>query len=170
VSGGQLSDDRLFDNRTARPALGPSPSTDEIASAMVLLAVALQSGCGVVEAIEQVAAVGDDPACLELGVVAAALRWGVDDPQAWSVVHPTWSRTALALRLAAVAGVAPSSLLLDGAADLRAAELAAVDVAAARAGVRLVLPLGFAFLPAFVLTTVVPVVLALIRHVLGGEG
>jgi pilus assembly protein TadC len=72
----------------------------------------------------------------------------------------------MALRLARAAGVAPSSLLLTGADDLRSNRLAAIDVAAARLGVRLVVPLGVAFLPAFVLTTIVPVVLALARRVL----
>ena len=154
------------------PALGgppgaqPATSVEEVASAMVLLAVAVQSGCGVVEAIENVASVGGDAAARQLGVVAAALRWGVDDAQAWAVVDPVWARTELALRLAARSGIAPSSLLLDGAADLRSAHLAEVDVRAARVGVRLVLPLGIAFLPAFILTTVVPVVLALTRQVL----
>ena len=148
------------------PADLPATSVEGVASAMMLLAVALQSGCGVVEAIEHVAAVGDDAAAQQLGVVAAALRWGVGDAQAWSVVDPAWGRTALALRLASRSGVAPSSMLLDGAEDLRSESLAAVDVRAARAGVRLVLPLGVAFLPAFILTTVVPVVLALARQVL----
>ena len=133
---------------------------------MLLLAVALQSGCGVVEAIEHVASVGGDAAARQLGVVAAALRWGLDDAQAWAVVDPAWARTELALRLAVRSGIAPSSLLLDGAEDLRSGRLAAVDVTAARVGVRLVLPLGVALLPAFILTTVVPVVLALTRQVL----
>ena len=133
---------------------------------MVLLAVAVQSGCGVVEAVEEVADVGRDAAADELAVVAAALRWGVPEHRAWSVVDPRWSRAELSLRLAARSGVAPSSLLLEGAEDLWAARLAAVDVASARVAVRLVLPLGLAFLPAFVLTTVVPVVLALTRQVL----
>lgn len=133
---------------------------------MVLLAVALQSGCGVVEAVEQVADVGADAAAGELAVVAAALRWGLPEAQAWSLVDPRWARAELSLRLAARSGVAPSSMLLDGADDVRTARLAQVDVGAARVGVRLVLPLGAAFLPAFVLTTVVPVVLALTRQVL----
>lgn len=152
--------------RSDPPPLKRAPVTDEVASAMMLLAVALQSGCGVVEAIEQVASEDVDPARRDLAVVAAAIRWGVGDRQAWSVVGPAWSRTAVALRLASASGVAPSTLLSEGADDLRAAQLAEVDVAAARVGVRLVLPLGLAFLPAFVLTTVVPVVLALARHVL----
>jgi len=60
----------------------------------------------------------------------------------------------------------PSRLLVDGSRDHRAAELAALDTAGARVGVRLVAPLGLAFLPAFVLTTVVPLVLALATQVL----
>jgi pilus assembly protein TadC len=143
-----------------------APTSEEVAGSMVLLAVALQSGCGVVEAIEQVAEVAPRAAGAELAVVAAAWRWGVAEEQAWAEVDPRWSRTAVALRLAREAGVAPSSLLLSGAADLRDARLAAIDVAAARLGVRLVVPLGVAFLPAFVLTTIVPVVLALARQVL----
>lgn len=133
---------------------------------MVLLAVALQSGCGVVEAVEEVADVGAGPAADQLAVVAAAWRWGVSDREAWSVVDARWSRVELSLRLAATSGIAPSSLLLEGADDLWSARLADLDVAAARVAVRLVLPLGVAFLPAFVLTTVVPVVLALTRQVL----
>ncbi len=143
-----------------------APTSDDVAASMVLLAVALQSGCGVVEAIERVADVAPRPAGPELSVVAAALRWGVTEDEAWREVSPAWVRTAMALRLAREAGVAPSSLLLTGSDDLRASRLAEIDVAAARLGVRLVVPLGVAFLPAFVLTTIVPVVLALARQVL----
>jgi hypothetical protein len=143
-----------------------APTSEEVAASMVLLAVALQSGCGVVEAIEHVAEVAPPVPAAELAVVAAALRWGLDEEWAWAEVDPRWSRAAMALRLARAAGVAPSSLLLTGADDLRSNRLAAIDVAAARLGVRLVVPLGVAFLPAFVLTTIVPVVLALARQVL----
>src|SRR5690349_3601435 len=148
------------------PTRARAPASEDVAGSMVLLAVALQSGCGVVEAVEQVAEVAPPAAAAELSVVAAAWRWGVPEDQAWAEVDARWSRTAMALRLAREAGVAPSSLLLSGAADLRDAQLAAIDVAAARLGVRLVVPIGVAFLPAFVLTTIVPVVLALARQVL----
>jgi hypothetical protein len=149
--------------------LGPrarAPTAEEIAAAMVLLAVALQSGIGVVEAMENAARVAPPVPGAELSVVAAALRWGVAEERAWAEVDPAWSRAALALRMASEAGVAPSTLLLSGAEDLRLARLATIDVAGARLGVRLVVPLGVAFLPAFVLTTVVPVVLALTHQVL----
>jgi hypothetical protein len=133
---------------------------------MTLLALALQSGCGVVEAIEHVA--GQSPAApaRDLATVAAALRWGISERAAWATVSGAWGRAGQSLRLATRAGVGPSGLLLNGASDLRAAELARLDVDAARVGVRMVLPLGLAFLPAFCLTSVVPVVLALARQVL----
>ena len=150
----------------AEAARARAPTTEEVAASMLLLAVALQSGCGVMEAIDHTARVAPPAAAGELAVVLAGLRWGVTEEQAWAEADPRWARTALALRLAREAGVAPSSLLLTGADDLRSNRLAAVDVAAARLGVRLVIPLGVAFLPAFVLTTIVPVVLALARQVL----
>ncbi len=140
--------------------------TDEVASCMVLLSVALQSGCGVVEGMEQSARVAMVPCARDLAVVAAALRWGVGDDLAWSAVDPLWSRASAALRLAVASGVAPSHLLLAAADDLRSAQVAAIEVAGARVGVRMVLPLGLTFLPAFVLTTVVPLVLALAGQVL----
>lgn len=168
---GEDAAERSGSGRTIRWLAGPrprarAPSSEDVAASMVLLAVALQSGCGVVEAVEQVAEVAPAVPAAELAVVAAGQRWGLSEHEAWAEVDPRWSRTALALRMARAAGVPPSSLLLSGAEDLRAARLAAVDVAAARLGVRLVVPLGVAFLPAFVLTTIVPVVLALARQVL----
>jgi pilus assembly protein TadC len=164
--------DRPVTQADVRRELGVSapraraPTSDEIAASMVLLSVALQSGSGVVEAIEHVAQVAPAVPAAELAVVAAGLRWGLAEDRAWAEVDARWSRTALALRMAREAGVPPSSLLVTGAEDLRSSRLAAIDIAAAGLGVRLVIPLGVAFLPAFVLTTVVPVVLALARQVL----
>jgi pilus assembly protein TadC len=52
------------------------------------------------------------------------------------------------------------------AADLRAARRADAEAAAQRLGVLVVLPLGLCFLPAFLLTGVVPVVVAVLGDVL----
>lgn len=147
-------------------ALVSSLTTEDVASSMVMLALALQSGCGVVEAIEQVALGSPGRPGRDLSTVAAALRWGLAERAAWAIVDPAWGRAGQSLRLATRAGVGPSLLLLHGASDLRAAEMAHLDVAGARVGVRMVLPLGLTFLPAFCLTSVVPVVLALARQVL----
>ncbi len=140
--------------------------TEDVAAGMVLLGLALQSGCGVVEAIEEVAATSGGAVKHDLSMVAAALRWGVPEREAWACAHPAWARAGTALRLATRAGVAPSGMLTAGAADLRASELAQLEIDAARVAVRMVLPLGLAFLPAFCLTSVVPVILALARQLL----
>lgn len=147
------------------PLTGP-----DVATVMVLLAVALRSGCGATEAVEAVADVHEGaggPVPAQLRSVAAALRWGVAPAAAWAAADPGWERVATVLAVAARAGTAPGPSLLRAARDLRADEAGRVEVAAARVGVHLVAPLGLVFLPAFVLTTLVPVVLALGRRVLG---
>lgn len=140
----------------------------EVASAMELLALVLRSGSGVVEAVETVGARLDDACGAHLRTVAAALRWGVPDSDAWAAVPPAWAPAAQALALATRAGAPPADLLERGAEDVRRAERHRLESAAARLGVRVVLPLGLVFLPAFVLTTIVPVVMALTADVLGG--
>jgi hypothetical protein len=148
-----------YGSTTADPAV-------EVATAMDLLALALGGGAGVTESIEVVAAEVGGEVGRQLQVVSAALRWGMDDQTAWGHLPPAWAPAARAMSLAGLAGVPPAELLAAGAADLRRAEQARLEVAASKLGVALVVPLGTAFLPAFVLMTVLPVVLALARQVL----
>ena len=76
---------------------------------------------------------------------------------------PPWLlRLDAALTLARDSGTAPGPLLAAAAEDERRATSAAARVAAARLGVRVVLPAGVCLLPAFVLLTVVPIVLGLL--------
>ncbi|MBA2695700.1 MAG: type II secretion system F family protein [Actinobacteria bacterium] len=132
-----------------------------------LLSLALRGGADVQSAVQQVAAVVGGRAGRELGSVTAALAWGLDEDAAWGQAPVHWAPARRALALAATAGVPPAQLLADTATDLRRDTLAGIEVATARLAVRLVLPLGLAFLPAFLLTTVVPVVLALAQEVVG---
>ncbi|MGB7448179.1 MAG: type II secretion system F family protein [Ornithinimicrobium sp.] len=125
------------------------------------LALALAGGAGVQTALREVASVARGPAGRELAAVSTALSSGWDADDAWAQVPSRWDPARRAMLLAAHAGVAPAGLLKAAAADLRRDALARVDVETARLSVRLVLPLGLAFLPAFVLITVVPVVIAL---------
>jgi hypothetical protein len=151
------------------PAASPSrhPATvDEAAAALGLVAAALRSGVGAVEALEAVAAVDDGPAGRELAVVAAAHRWGQRPDEAWGHVGPGWAAAGVAWHAAHTAGAAPAGLLAAAAGRMRAEESRRVEAAVHRAGVLLVLPLGACFLPGFVATTVAPVVL----HLLGGLG
>lgn len=146
----------------------PRPVTlPVVADAVDLLALALRGGVGVVQALDAVAERSAAPIARQLQTVSAALRWGVDDRQAWAVLPGAWQPAARALRMAASTGAAPADLLHRAADDLRRAEEQRLEVAASRLGVRVVLPLGLAFLPAFALTTVVPVVLALTHQILG---
>ena len=148
-----------------RPA--PPLTMPDVADTLDLLALALRGGAGIVQAVDAVADRVAPPASDQLRRVSAALRWGVEDSRAWSTVPAAWQPAARALHLAATAGAAPADLLHLAAGDLRRAEAARLEVAASRLGARVVLPLGLAFLPAFALTTVAPVVLALTHQVLG---
>ena len=151
--------------QTVRPA--PALTMPDVADTLDLLALALRGGAGIVQAIDAVAERVGPPASDQLRRVSAALRWGVEDARAWSTVPVAWQPAARALHMAATAGAAPADLLHMAAGDLRRAEAARLELAASRLGARVVLPLGLAFLPAFALTTVAPVVLALTHQVLG---
>jgi pilus assembly protein TadC len=138
----------------------------EVAGVIDLLALTLRGGVGLVEAMEAVATRVGGPLGLHLQTVAAAGRWGVEDATAWASIPSAWQPAARALRMAASAGVPPADVLVRAAEEVRRAEQQRLELATATLGVRIVLPLGLAFLPAFVLTTVVPIVLALAQQVL----
>lgn len=73
-----------------------------------------------------------------------------------------------AFALAELTGAPTATVVSAAATRLRAERHAAARIAAARLGSHLVLPLGLAVLPAFVLLGVVPVVLALATRVATG--
>lgn len=129
--------------------------------ALELIAVALDGGTSVAAAAMTVADVLPEPLAGQLRGVANALQRGEDPTQAWSEAGRHWAPARRSLDLAQAAGIPPAEALVRAAQDLRRDAVADVEVAAARLGVRLVVPLGLAYLPAFVLITVVPVVLAL---------
>ncbi|MGB3763636.1 MAG: type II secretion system F family protein [Ornithinimicrobium sp.] len=153
---------RQRDRRALRGEL-PTPELPEV---LDHIALALRGGAGVQPALRQVASVTPGAAGHELAAVAAAMAWGLDDDAAWANAPRRWQPAQRALVLAARGGVPPSDLLIAAASDLRRDAVARVELQTAQLAVRLVLPLGLAFLPAFVLTTVVPVVIALATSVL----
>lgn len=155
--------------RAGAPPRGSGPGPDGarspvlVAEAMELIALALRGGGSVTVAVRTVAGVLPGPLGDDLREVGAALQRGEDPDRAWATVDACWRSGARTLRLAQAAGAAPGEALVDAARDLRREAAADVEAGAARLGVRLVVPLGLAYLPAFVLITVVPVVLALTR-------
>lgn len=147
---------------SALTSAGSSPLTSvEVAESADLLAVALAGGCGLLAALDVVASVVGGRAGHELRVVAAAVRWGVTPSEAWRLVSPGWRDVAAAFVVAERAGVPPSGLLAEAARAMRHAEAQAAGERAGVLSARLALPLGLTFLPGFVLTTIVPVVLGM---------
>lgn len=132
-----------------------------------LLAAALDAGASVPRALHAVgrAVEGDDGAVLER--VAASLLLGSSWSAAWSGAPPRLDVVGQALGPAWEHGVAPSRSLRVAARHVRADRQATAAVAAARLGVRLVLPLGVCYLPAFVLMGLVPLLISLGTGLLG---
>lgn len=143
-----------------------SATVEEAAAALTLVAAALRSGVGSLEALEAVARIGKGAAGRDLAVVAAAHRWGEPPEVAWTRVGPGWQAAAVSWHAAHAAGAAPAGLLAAAAVRMQEEEGRRVEAAVQRAGVLLVLPLGGCFLPGFVATTVVPVVLLLLDGLL----
>lgn len=153
----------------SRHSTAPDPTgstVNDVADAVALLAMALKGGAAVTTALDRVADLSTGQVSDDLRTVAAAHRWGLPSAVAWSQLDPCWRSVALVWEAAESAGVAPAALLESAAQRLREQEAAAREARLQRAGVLLVLPLGGLFLPGFLATTVVPVVL----HLLGPMG
>lgn len=154
------------------PPLGVGPVGPEIGPlaadlVMELVACGLRSGLSVADALA--ASTGAAPPAY-LVEVLGRLRLGVDAQRAWERPPPEYAGLARALILADLSGAPAASVASRAAADHRAAQRERAELAAARLGVRLVLPLGLAVLPGFVLLAVVPIVLGLAESVLGSGG
>lgn len=152
-------------SRTAGAEPPPSRvgiTVEEVADASVLLALALQSGRGLAQSLEEVAQVAAPGAAEDLTRVGAALRWGRPMGEAWGYARDVWGPTATAFVVADAVGAPSARVLLDAASTLRETEARRLEQAGGTAAVMLVLPLGLCFLPAFIATAVIPLVAVLI--------
>ncbi|WP_156251529.1 type II secretion system F family protein [Pseudactinotalea terrae] len=145
---------------------GGAATSDPVDGAVVLdlVRAALSSGIDVVGAIEAVGGALEPQQGAVYLRAARALRLGAS----WSAAWPVRSEVPDALEPAWVDGVDPEPLLAHAAATIRRTRQATAREAAARLGVRLVLPLGLCLLPAFVLLGLVPVLLAAGLELWGG--
>lgn len=143
----------------SRPA-DAGPSCD-VPVLLELVVAAVRSGAGVPRALRATgdAVGGADGAALTRA--ADALRLGANWDAAWDGAPDRLEPVHRALRGAWVDGAPPTEALRAAAAEHAHERRAAARTAAARLAVRLVLPLGACFLPAFVLVGLVPVLLAL---------
>lgn len=141
---------------------GPATETPhDIADALLLLSLALRSGQGMLDVLDDVGSRIGGVTGARLRSVAAAQRWGHSVAESWSRLPEPWRPAAMAWQAAAESGAAPADLIARAAGQIRRSEDLRIEVTTTRAGVRLVLPLGLCFLPAFIATTVVPVVVSL---------
>ncbi|GAA1845567.1 hypothetical protein GCM10009687_09210 [Asanoa iriomotensis] len=129
-----------------------------------LVAAALRAGAPVDVAVLGVADALGGPVRERLTTVGRSLRLGAEPDEAWGHLAgmPGGTRIAAAAVRSSASGAALAGALTRLADDLRADRAAAMEAAARRAGVLIVLPLGFCFLPAFILAGLVPVIVALL--------
>jgi pilus assembly protein TadC len=129
-----------------------------------LVAAVLQAGAPVTTALRVVgqaaASQGDEQAGRELLRLAERHDLALDGVDGSS---PSWvAALDEVLLLARESGVAVAPVLSAAASEERRRQAADARAAAARLGVRVVLPTGLCLLPAFVLLAIVPLVLALL--------
>jgi Flp pilus assembly protein TadB len=140
----------------------------ELPLAADLLAVALRGGAPADRATAAVAEALAGPLGERFAQVSRMLTLGAAPPEAWAQLAPVTG--AARLVRAAVRSAEHGGALADAfgrlADDLRADRAIAMEAAARRAGVLIVLPLGTCFLPAFMLAGLVPVIIAVLGDVL----
>jgi len=125
-----------------------------------LVSACLASGASLEASLDAAASAVGSPTSEVVMRATAALRMGADPASVWRTVGEVEALGALA-RAAARSqetGAALSDLLPRVADQVRASHRARVEARTRTAAVRLTAPLGAAFLPAFVLLGVVPVV------------
>lgn len=133
-----------------------------------LLDAACAAGASVPGALAAVGAAAGGVRGAALERAAGVLALGASWTEAWSGAPPAVVRVLAALRPSWEDGTPPSDALRGAAQSARRERHARALEAAARLGVRLVLPLGLCYLPAFVLVGLVPVLLSLAGRALGG--
>ena len=150
----------------ARVGRAPPPAEVPVTVVIELVAAALACGLPPGDAVGAAIRAAGPKALADLRPVVDALRLGASPERAWQRSAPAYAPLARTLLLAERTGAGAAPALRRAAMDERAARRRRAQLAARRLGVQLVLPLGLATLPSFVLLGVVPVVLGLAAQVL----
>ncbi|GAA1871081.1 type II secretion system F family protein [Brevibacterium marinum] len=156
---------RLLNGRTV-PDLVESPRSDSgnqplvtddlLAFDLDLVAICLTSGLPIPVALTMTAEATGDRS--RLGRIARSMTIGGQEPSEDDRLLPVLE----VFEFAEHTGVGPAPLIESVAEELRASSRRRRQEAAAALGVRLVVPLGVCILPAFLLLSVVPVVISLL--------
>ena len=141
-------------------AVPPALPTDLV---MELVACGLRAGLAVGDAL---AAATPGARSEYLDAVVGRVQLGVPMEQAWARPPPEYEGLARAMVLAAMSGAPAAESWHARRPTSGPPRRERAELAAARLGVRLVLPLGLAVLPGFVLLAVVPIVLGLASSLL----
>lgn len=141
----------------------------ELPTAIDLMCLMLRSGAAPATAVAGAAAAINGPLSGDLRRIASLQMMGAGTAEAW---HWAADDVVLApIAAAAIRSADSGSALADAwsraAVDIRAASRVRVEVAARRAGVASLAPLGLCFLPAFICLGVVPIVIGLAKDVFG---
>lgn len=154
---------RATGRRTRVPGVGPGGRREDpdvaldLGVVLTLARAAIAAGTSVPGTLR---ALGRSGAGVELERAGASLLLGAPWDEAVEDVPARWLPLLEALAPAWTSGADPGPLLAQAADAVGAGRARATRIAAARLGVRLVLPLGLCFLPAFVLLGLVPVVVS----------
>jgi hypothetical protein len=142
----------------------PTVRPEEIPIVVDLLAGCLDAGAAMPDALSAAAVAAPPDLEVHCRAVAAALRCGVPAAQAWSgwLSDPGLAPVARTAVRTAHTGAAAAADLRRTATRLRTRHRCAAQERMRRASIWLVVPLGLCFLPAFVLVSVVPLVVGLL--------
>jgi pilus assembly protein TadC len=129
-----------------------------------LLAVCLEAGLPLRAAVASLAELIDGPAKPVLVKLAARVRLGVEESQAWAEQAdvPGWHQLADEVSRGVASGLALTTMLRSLGESARLAAQADAQQRARGVGVRSVLPLMLCFLPAFILLGIVPIIASVI--------
>lgn len=133
----------------------------ELPGVCLLLAVCLEAGLPLRNAVAAVADASQGPTAALLRRLHTSVRLGVREVDAWcelGEVQPVFADLARELGHAAGSGMALAPVLRHRALEARRIAHGAAQARARRAGVSSVVPLMVCFLPAFILIGVVPIV------------
>ncbi|GHH69375.1 type II secretion system F family protein [Promicromonospora soli] len=152
---------RVWSDRLVAAARGADPPGVDVQVVLELVAAAMRAGSGVPRALEATGTAVGGPDGEVLTRAAHALVLGATWERSWAYAPAALAPMVRALRGAWLDGAAPGEALRAAGEEVRHERSSTARTAAARLGVRLVLPLGACYLPAFVLVGLVPVLLAL---------
>ena len=130
-----------------------------------LLAAALETECGVAEALRLVCEACPGPASDALATVPPRLALGLPPDQAWRpvLVDPQLAPLGRALVRASRSGASVTQEVVRLADELGHRSRATVEERARGVGVQAAIPLGLCLLPSFVLIGVVPLAVSLLQ-------